>query len=158
MTAVSARRAAFDVRPVVMIDTTAASQAVVIEVSGADRPGLLAELATAIAAEGLSLRSAHVANFGERAVDAFYVTDAAGRKPTRRTRLDRLAATLEAVLDRARLPDPSPGQRPITPVRASVRDVSDLGRLSGRSPDAAGQRASRSRRAPGRTDGQTPRG
>ena len=37
MTAVSARRAAFDVRPVVMIDTTAASQAVVIEVSGAGR-------------------------------------------------------------------------------------------------------------------------
>lgn len=158
MTAVSARRAAFDVRPVVMIDTAAARHAVVIEVSGADRPGLLAELATAIAAEGLSLRSAHVANFGERAVDAFYVTDAAGRKPTGRARLDRLATTLEAVLDRARLPDPSPGQRPITPVRASVRDVSDLGGLSGRPPVSGGQKASRSPRAPGRRADQTPRG
>jgi [protein-PII] uridylyltransferase len=155
--AVSARRAAFDVRPVVMIDTTAVSQAVVIEVSGADRPGLLAELASAIAAEGLSLRSAHVASFGERAVDAFYVTDAAGRKPTRRSKLDRLARTLEAVLDRARLPDPSPGQRPITPVRASVRDVSDLGRLSDQSPAAAGRTASRSRPGPAKTGGRTRR-
>ena len=152
---VSARRAAFDVRPVVLIDREAVSHAVVIEVSGADRPGLLAELAVAIAAEGLSLRSAHVASFGERAVDAFYVTDANGRKPMRKDRLERLARTLEAVLDRARLPEPSPGQRPIIPVRASVRDVSDLGPLSARRPAAEGRKGSRSPNEPGRTAGRT---
>jgi [protein-PII] uridylyltransferase len=123
---ISARRAAFEVRPVVMIDTGASGGATVIEVSGADRPGLLAELARTLAAHGISVRSAHVASFGARAVDAFYVTDGAGAAliegaaPT-----VALRAALEAVLDQAPVP---PEGRRIVPVRASTRDVSDLGR------------------------------
>jgi len=123
MPAPSPRRAVFDVRPVVMIDPAASEGATVIEVSGADRPGLLAELSRTLSDHALSIRSAHVAGFGERAVDSFYVTDAKGRKITSEAVLDEVHAALEAVLDRA--PEPPQGRR-ITAARASARDVSDL--------------------------------
>jgi len=120
----SPRRAVFDVRPVVMIDNAASAEATVIEVSGADRPGLLAELSRTLTDHDLSIRSAHVASFGERAVDSFYVTDARGRKLTSDVLLDEVHQALEAVLDRA---PAAPQGRRITAVRASARDVSELG-------------------------------
>lgn len=119
----SPRRAVFDVRPVVMIDNAASADATVIEVSGADRPGLLAELSRTLSDHDLSIRSAHVAGFGERAVDSFYVTDRSGRKLKSDGLLDDVHAALEAVLDRA--PEAPEGRR-ITAARASARDVSDL--------------------------------
>jgi [protein-PII] uridylyltransferase len=119
----SPRRAVFDVRPVVMIDNAASADATVIEVSGADRPGLLAELSRTLSDHDLSIRSAHVAGFGERAVDSFYVTDRKGRKLKSDGLLDEVHAALEAVLDRA---PAAPEGRRITAARASARDVSDL--------------------------------
>lgn len=135
---VSARRAVFDVRPVVRIDADTGTSAVVVEVSGADRPGLLADLARTISAHRYSTRSAHVASFGERAVDGFYITDADGRKPTDQARLEALRAALLEVLDRA---PQGPAGRRIVPVRASVRDVSDLEGEVGRKPVSSGARA-----------------
>ncbi len=120
----SPRRAAFDVRPTAMVDLDESPTAAVVEVSGADRPGLLADLARAFALHGLSIRSAHIAGFGERAVDSFYVTDAAGQKPGPGPELDALRADLEAVLDFTE----RAGHRVSAPVRASLRDVSELGR------------------------------
>ncbi|MFA4892780.1 [protein-PII] uridylyltransferase [Brevundimonas sp.] len=118
------RRAAFDVRPTAMIDLDESPSAAVVEVSGADRPGLLADLARAFAIHRLSIRSAHIAGFGERAVDSFYVTDAAGQKPKPGPQLDALRADLEAVLDFTERGD----HRVSAPVRASLRDVSEVGR------------------------------
>ena len=123
---VSARRAAFDVAPVVMVLPEGGEGAAVIEAAGPDRPGLLAELAAALTGAGLSIRSAHVAGFGARAVDSFYVTAMDGGPPAP----ERLAAAhdaLIAVLDRKA---PAP---PVTSARASARDVSDLS-ASGRPP------------------------
>ena len=120
---VTARRAIFDVHPVVRIDTKIVPHAVVVEVSGADRPGLLSELARAFSAHDLSVRSAHIASFGERAVDAFYLTDMKGNKPSDAGQLDRLRQDLIAILDAKPL---APEGRTITPVRASLRDVSDI--------------------------------
>jgi [protein-PII] uridylyltransferase len=54
----------------------------VLEVSGLDRPGLLYELTTAIGKLNLNIASAHIATFGEKAVDVFYVTDLTGAKIT----------------------------------------------------------------------------
>ena len=125
----SPRRAVFDVRPVVMIDTHSSADAVIIEVSGADRPGLLAELAQTLSDQGLSIRSAHVASFGERAVDSFYVTDAEGRADLSDLLIDEVQSALEAVLNRA--PEPTSGRRLIA-ARASARDVSELGRAARR--------------------------
>ena len=117
------RRAAFDVRPTVIIDLEQTPGAAVVEVSGADRPGLLADLARTLADHRLSIRSAHIAGFGERAVDAFYVTDGKGQTPKAGRGLERLRRDLEAVLDRR---DAGSG-RAATAVRASLRDVSDFG-------------------------------
>ena len=58
----------------------------VVEVTGLDRPGLLYELTTTLSGLNLNIASAHVATFGERVVDVFYVTDLLGAKITAATR------------------------------------------------------------------------
>ena len=77
---------AFVVEPEVSINNQWSDRYTVIEVSGLDRPGLLYELTTAISKLNLNIASAHVATFGERARDVFYVTDLLGAQinaPTR---------------------------------------------------------------------------
>jgi [protein-PII] uridylyltransferase len=74
------RAAAFSIEPAVMLDNDASETSTVVEASGRDRPGLLAALARTIADAGLSILSAHIDGYGERAVDAFYVTGPDGRK------------------------------------------------------------------------------
>ena len=76
------RSAAFDITPSVTFDNDASETATVVEASGRDRPGLLAALARTLADAGLSIVSAHIDGYGERAVDAFYVVDAKGAKIT----------------------------------------------------------------------------
>ena len=93
-----ARAAAFAVAPRVGIDNDASDMATVVEVSGRDRPGLLQAVARALAAAGLSVQSAHIESFGERAVDAFYVVTADGLKLTEPSALAALKRDLAAVL------------------------------------------------------------
>jgi [protein-PII] uridylyltransferase len=69
---------AFEVAPSVTIADRASSRTTVVEVHARDRPALLAGLAAAIHAQGLDIHSAHIATYGERAVDVFYLT--AGNK------------------------------------------------------------------------------
>jgi [protein-PII] uridylyltransferase len=71
---------AFRFAPSVAIAEGASSRTTVIEVNALDRPGLLAGLTAAISRCGHQIRSAHVATYGERAVDVFYVTGREGRK------------------------------------------------------------------------------
>ncbi len=98
----SRRASAFDIKPTVIIDNEAAREATIIEVSGRDRPGLLADLARTLSQAGLSIRSAHIDNYGERAVDAFYVRDeTSGRRVTGAKRLLPLRAALTEALTRA---------------------------------------------------------
>ena len=107
------RTAAFTIAPAVTIDNDASAHATVIEVSGRDRPGLLAALARILAEAELSIQSAHIDNYGERAVDAFYVVTRQGKltEPTRaaavRARLldaleDAESAAARPRLERAR--------------------------------------------------------
>ena len=74
------RERAFAVAPRVLLSDKASSRTTVIEVNARDRPGLLARLAHVIHSAGHQLHSAHIATYGERAVDVFYITSAAGRK------------------------------------------------------------------------------
>jgi [protein-PII] uridylyltransferase len=74
------REQAFRVAPRVLIADKASTRTTVVEVNARDRPGLLARLAQVIHAAGHELHSAHIATYGERAVDVFYLTDSAGRK------------------------------------------------------------------------------
>jgi [protein-PII] uridylyltransferase len=74
------RTSAFHVAPTVAIADRASTRTTVVEVNARDRPALLAGLAATIHDAGHTIHSAHIATFGERAVDVFYVTRADGKK------------------------------------------------------------------------------
>ena len=74
------RARAFSIAPSVAIADSASSRTTVVEVNARDRPALLAALAGAIHCLGHRIHSAHIATYGERAVDVFYLTRADGRK------------------------------------------------------------------------------
>jgi len=78
--AAAARGETFTVPPDVVIDNSLSNMYSVIEVSGLDRPGLLFDLTFALSRLNLNIGSAHIVTFGEKAVDAFYVTDLTGAK------------------------------------------------------------------------------
>ena len=88
------RADAFRVRPRVIVDNAASNRFTVIEVNARDRPALLNRLARALFEAGLMVHSAHITNYGERAADTFYVTDAMGGKIVSESRLDKLKADL----------------------------------------------------------------
>ncbi|WP_431471068.1 [protein-PII] uridylyltransferase [Sphingosinithalassobacter sp. LHW66-3] len=74
------RQHTFTIEPNVLIDNKASNRFTVIEVNARDRPALLYHLARALFQSKVTIRSAHVATYGERAVDTFYVTDLIGDK------------------------------------------------------------------------------
>ena len=74
------KAAAFRVAPLVAIAERASTRTTVVEVNARDRPALLAGLAAAIHDCGHIIHSAHIATYGERAVDVFYLTRADGKK------------------------------------------------------------------------------
>lgn len=88
------RANAFAVAPNVIVDNGASNRYTVIEVNGRDRPGLLHALAFALFESKVTIRSAHIATYGERAIDTFYVTDLIGDKLTSAARLKALERRL----------------------------------------------------------------
>jgi [protein-PII] uridylyltransferase len=88
------RADAFAVAPQVLIDNKASNRFTVIEVNARDRPALLAALAYALFQSKVTIRSAHISTYGERAVDTFYVTDLLGGKIEGATRLKTLEKRL----------------------------------------------------------------
>ena len=90
---------AFQVNPEVSIDNELSSRHTVVEVSGLDRPGLLYDLTTALGKLNLNIASAHVATFGERAADVFYVTDLTGTKVSHPARQASIRRGLLGVLE-----------------------------------------------------------
>jgi [protein-PII] uridylyltransferase len=97
----------FVVEPEVIINNQWSDRYTVIEVSGLDRPGLLYQLTTAISKLNLNIASAHVATFGERARDVFYVTDLLGAQinaPTRQAAIKSALIHLLANDEAAALP------------------------------------------------------
>jgi len=92
--AVRGKTRPFVVEPEVTVNNQWSDRYTVIEVSGLDRPGLLYELTTAISKLNLNIASAHVATFGERARDVFYVTDLLGAQITAPTRQAAIRSAL----------------------------------------------------------------
>ncbi|MGZ8999454.1 MAG: HD domain-containing protein, partial [Allosphingosinicella sp.] len=74
------RAEAFAIQPAVFIDNQASSRYTVVEVNARDRAALLSGLARALLDSKAAVHSAHIATYGERAVDVFYLTDSAGEK------------------------------------------------------------------------------
>ncbi|MCW0181804.1 MAG: [protein-PII] uridylyltransferase [Zavarzinia sp.] len=111
----SKRTMNFKVAPRVLIDNNASTRLTVIEVNGRDRPGLLFELTRAIFALNLTIRSAHIATYGERAVDVFYVSDLFGHKIRHGGKLKAIERRLTEVLA-----PPAPAVAAATPVAAEA--------------------------------------
>ena len=98
------RASAFEVRPRVEFDNSASNRFTVIEVSARDRPALLNRLARALFEAKAIVHSAHIATYGERAVDTFYVTDLLGEKIEA---APRLKSVERGLLDAADEPAPA---------------------------------------------------
>jgi len=94
------RLSAFTVEPQVIIDNTLSDALTVIEINGLDRPGLLYDVTREISDLNLDIASAHIATFGEKAVDVFYVTDLTGKKITSSSRETLIRERLTKVLAR----------------------------------------------------------
>jgi [protein-PII] uridylyltransferase len=88
------RAEAFDISPAAFIDNHASNRFTVVEVNARDRPALLHQLAHALFQSKVTIHSAHVATYGERAVDTFYVTDLTGDKIDTPTRVKALEKRL----------------------------------------------------------------
>jgi [protein-PII] uridylyltransferase len=114
------RAAAFAITPTVMLDNDASEASTVVEASGRDRPGLLEALARTISDSELSILSAHIDGYGERAVDAFYVVDAEGRKLTESRKVAALKGALMTALDDAEAAPSAKTRANLQRARASV--------------------------------------
>jgi len=88
------RADAFKITPMTLVDNDASNRFTVIEVNAQDRPALLNELARALFESKVTVHSAHISTYGERAVDTFYVTDLLGSKIENKTRINNLKKRL----------------------------------------------------------------
>jgi [protein-PII] uridylyltransferase len=89
---------AFALEPSVTINNQWSHRYTMLEVTGLDRTGLLYELTATLSKLNLNIASAHVATFGERVVDVFYVTDLLGAQITSPTRQAAIKRALIALL------------------------------------------------------------
>lgn len=89
-----ARRAAFKIVPVVLVDTKASNRYTVIEVNALDRPALLYALTRTMFLARITIHSAYIATYGERAVGVYYITDLTNEKITNTNRLKALERRL----------------------------------------------------------------
>ena len=108
---------AFALEPTVTINNQWSHRYTMVEVTGLDRTGLLYELTATLSKLNLNIASAHVATFGERVVDVFYVTDLMGAQiasPTRQAAIKRALIALFAVGERRQAGKPlsAKAQRP----------------------------------------------
>ncbi len=90
---------AFALEPTVTINNQWSRRYTMVEITGLDRTGLLYEMTTTLSKLNLNIASAHVATFGERVVDVFYVTDLMGAQiasPTRQAAIKRALIALFA--------------------------------------------------------------
>ena len=88
----------FDMEPEVVFDNEVSQSHSLIEVQCLDRRGLLYRVTNAITQFGLSISTAHIATYGEKVVDVFYVKDSSGDKLERTEAQDELRRKLLELL------------------------------------------------------------
>ena len=81
----------------VRFDNESSADSTIVEVFAHDSLGLLYAIARTFFEEGLSVRSAKIGTYLDQVVDAFHVTDAAGRKVVDPERLARVRRAIEVV-------------------------------------------------------------
>ena len=88
----------FKVEPRILIDNKASNSRTVIEINGRDRIGYLFELSQILVDLKISINSAHIATYGERAITVFFVRDVFGHKITSEKKLEIIQDKLMSVL------------------------------------------------------------
>ncbi len=86
----------FSLAAEVIIDNRSSADHTLIEISAPDRPFLLYDLACVLLENGLSVRSAHINTYGDKATDIFYVKNKFGMKAEGEVMIDKLRAELSA--------------------------------------------------------------
>lgn len=94
------REAVFVVDPDVIFDNQGSADFTILEVTGKERPGLLYELARAMASREIRLNSAHAGAYGERIQDTFYIQNKNGEKIRDAELTETLACDLLDILSR----------------------------------------------------------
>jgi [protein-PII] uridylyltransferase len=92
------RRAVFEVPSRVRFDNEVSSAFTLLEVKGRDKIGFLHELAQVLVRHGCAIFNAHVATFGDRAVDVFYLQDQDGEKILDPKKLEKMEAALRQAI------------------------------------------------------------
>lgn len=93
------KRDHFDVPTQVSFENNESPSFTIIEISTADRIGLLHTICRCLQAQGLNISSAHINTYGEKAVDVFYVRDSYGMKLLHPERLRQVQDALYHVMD-----------------------------------------------------------
>jgi [protein-PII] uridylyltransferase len=101
----------FSVPAQVSVSNSLSRKFTVIEVMGLDRTGLLHQLTREISDLNLTIGSAHIGTYGEKAVDVFYVTDLLGHKIESRVRQRKIRDALLGVFHRRTDGDERPAQK-----------------------------------------------
>jgi [protein-PII] uridylyltransferase len=83
--------------PTVSIDPDASATATLLQVTAADRPGLLYDLSSTMSKEGCNIEVVLIDTEGHKAIDVFYVTSAGGKLD--KAHQERLQKRLLAALD-----------------------------------------------------------
>lgn len=91
------------VMPEVYMDNTINPGATVLEVNAHDRTALLHDILAMLDAMKLQVVSAHIATFGQKAVDVFYVKDMYGMRIEHRSKQQQIREGLLTMLDPHRL-------------------------------------------------------
>lgn len=99
------RTQVFRVAPRVLVDNNASDTHTVIEVNGRDRAGFLSDLTYTLFRLNVTISSARIATYGERAVDVFYVRDLFGHKVVHKGKINAIERALLDVLG-----DPGEGE------------------------------------------------
>ncbi|MFC6198003.1 [protein-PII] uridylyltransferase [Ponticaulis profundi] len=94
------REAVFVVDPDIIFDNQGSADYTILEITGKERPGLLFDIANAIAKRDIRLNSAHAGAYGERIHDTFYVQSHDGTKLTDGDLTESLATDLLEILSR----------------------------------------------------------
>ena len=81
-----------------------------LEISTADRPGLLARLGSVLSEHQVSIQGAKIQTLGERVEDVFFLTDAAGGPLRDTDSLARIEQQLITLLEASRAEDDSPSE------------------------------------------------
>lgn len=88
----------FKVEPRILIDNKASNSRTVIEINGRDRIGYLFDLSQVLVDLKISINSAHIATYGERAITVFFVRDTFGHKITSEKKLEIIHEKLMNVI------------------------------------------------------------